>query len=75
MCVGVVGLQVEDFERLVKQYLASIPVPEDGEPEPVSLLDITPLPGSFPKGVVTESVRCATNRQTQHTLTLEWHAE
>ncbi|CAL5222596.1 g4987 [Coccomyxa viridis] len=51
------SLKVEEFERLVQQYLASIPVPEDGEPVPVSLVDITPLPGSFPKGVITEIVR------------------
>ena len=48
---------MEDFERLVQQYLASIPVPEDGEPEPVSLMDISPLPGSFPTAVITEDVR------------------
>ena len=52
--------QVEEFERLVKLYLASIPVPDDGEPEPISLKDITPLPGSFPQGITTEDVRCAT---------------
>ena len=48
---------MEEFERLVQQYLASIPVPEDGEPEPVSLMDISPLPGSFPTAVITEDVR------------------
>lgn len=58
--------QVEEFERLVEQYLASIPVPEDGEPEPVSLVDITPLPGSFPQGVTTEIVRCAASPHIQH---------
>lgn len=41
----------------MEQYLASIPVPEDGEPEPISLMDITPLPGEFPQAVVTENVR------------------
>ena len=48
---------MEEFERLVQQYLASIPVPEDGEPEPISLMDISPLPGSFPTAVITEDVR------------------
>ncbi len=64
MCARGVGVQVEEFERLVQQYLASIPVPEDGEPVPVSLVDITPLPGSFPKGVITETVRCAASPNT-----------
>ena len=68
-CATGVG-QVEEFERLVQQYLASIPVPEDGEPEPVSLVDITPLPGSFPQGVTTEIVRCAANPRIQHALSM-----
>lgn len=49
------ALQVEKFEELVKQYLASIPA--ISEPEPISLVEITPLPGSFPDDVVTENIR------------------
>lgn len=56
------GLQVEELERLIEKYLASIPDPEDGQPEPISLMDITALPGSFPQRVVTENIRCVPSR-------------
>ena len=45
----------------MKQYLASIPA--ISEPEPISLMEITPLPGSFPDDVVTENIRWGSNYQ------------
>ena len=45
----------------MKQYLASIPA--ISEPEPISLMEITPLPGSFPDDVVTENIRWGLNHQ------------
>ena len=48
--------QPEVVEGLVQQYLASIPV--ISEPVPRPLASITPLPFSFPDGIVVQEVRC-----------------
>lgn len=50
-------VQVEEFEDLVKLYLASIPPVEGGRTEPKSVFDLKSLPFSFPEGVIEEEVR------------------
>jgi hypothetical protein len=47
--------QAEEFEALVRQWLASIPAVD--APAPVALPQIVPLPFRFPERPVVEEVR------------------
>ena len=50
-------MQADEFEALVKQWLASIPAV--ASPAPVALPQIVPLPFRFPERPIVEEVRWA----------------
>lgn len=63
-------VQADEFEELVKLYLASIPPVEGGSSEPKSVFDCTPLQFNFPEGMVQEDVRSAPH-SAHHILFLQ----
>lgn len=50
-------MQVDEFEDLVKLYLAAIPAADSSLPEAKSPDKLTPLDFQFPEGVIREDVR------------------
>ncbi|BDA41495.1 probable zinc protease PqqL [Coccomyxa sp. Obi] len=51
------SLKVDEFEDLVKRYLAAIPAADSSLPDPKSPDKLTPLEFQFPEGVIREDVR------------------